>query len=107
MDTFSVSITKPAENDLRDIARYISSQLNAPQAALNLIDAIYNAIEKLETDALIYPYIRDDRLAALGYRPLLIKNYIVFFIVNEKDKTVDVDRILYARRDWKNIIKEH
>ena len=104
MDVYSVNITEPAETDLRDIARYIPSQLNAPTTALNMVRTIREAIAKLETGALLYPLVRDDRLAALGYRPLIIKNYIAFYVVNEKEKTVDVDRILYGRRDWQNLL---
>jgi addiction module RelE/StbE family toxin len=104
MDLYKVNLTEPAENDLRDIARYISYQLNAPTTALNMIQTIKAAIAKLETMAAVYPFVRDDRLAALGYRFLPIKNYIAFYIVDERAKTVDVDRILYGRRDWNNII---
>lgn len=39
-----------------------------------------------------------------GYRKLIIKNYIAFFTVDEQARVVDVERILYARRDWLNII---
>ena len=104
MDIYEVSMTEPAEDDLRDIAKYISAQLNAPTTALNTIQTIKTAIAKLETMALAYPLVRDDRLAALGYRLLSVKNYIVFYIANEKDKEVDVDRILYGRRDWRNLL---
>ena len=104
MDVYEVFITEPAENDLRDIAKYISSQLYAPTTSLNMIQSIKAAIAKLETMALAYPLVRDDRLAALGYRLLSVKNYIVFYIVNEKEKAVDVDRILYSRRDWRNLL---
>ena len=104
MDVYKVNVTEPAENDLRDIARYISSQLNAQTTALNMVEAIKEAIAKLETGALIHPFVRDDRLAAMGYRPLVVKNYIVFYIADEREKTVDVDRILYGRRDWANIL---
>ena len=104
MDVYEVNVTEPAENDLRDIARYISSQLNAPTTALSMVRTIKEAIAKLETGALIHPFVRDDRLAALGYRPLEIKNYIAFYIANEKEKTVVIDRILYGRRDWVNIL---
>jgi len=104
MENYSVNITEPAENDLRDIARYISSQLNAPKAALDTIRAIRTAISKLDTNALIYPLVRDERLAYLGYRFLVAKNYIAFFIVYEKERAVDVDRILHGRRDWQNIL---
>ena len=104
MKKYKVYLTEPAENDLYGIARYISSQLNAPKAAYNTIVAIKKAITKLETNAPIYPLVRDDRLAALGYRLLIVKNYIIFFVVNEKDKSVDIDRILHGCRDWQSIL---
>jgi plasmid stabilization system protein ParE len=40
----------------------------------------------------------------MGYRKLIVKNYIAFFTVDEKAKTIDVERILYARRDWLRIL---
>ena len=104
MDVYKVSLAEPAENDLRDIARYISAQLNAPTTALNMIQAIKQAIAKLETTALTHPLARDDRLAALGYRLVVVKSYIAFYIVNENDMSVCIDRILYARRDWQSIL---
>jgi len=104
MDEYKVNITEPAENDLHDIVHYISSQLNAPIAALHMIQTMKESIAQLKTTAHAYPIVRDDRLASMGYRPLVIKNYIVFYVVNEKEKLIDVDRILYARRDWQNIL---
>jgi len=104
MENYNVYITEPAENDLREIARYIASQLNAPKAALDTVRAIRKAISKLEANAMVYPLVRDDRLASLGYRLLVVKNYIAFFIVHEKEKAVDIDRILYGRRDWQKIL---
>jgi plasmid stabilization system protein ParE len=99
-----VRITAPAENDLWDIARYITFQLSAPTTALNMVRTIRKAIASLETAPMIHPLIRDDRLAAIGYRLLVVKNYIAFYIANEKEKTVEVDRILFKRRDWVNIL---
>ena len=104
MGVYKVCLTEPAENDLRDIARYISSQLNAPVNALNMIRTIKAAIVKLESMALSYPLVRDERLASLGYRLLPVNSYIAFYIVNERENTVDVDRILYSRRDWRNLL---
>jgi len=104
MDTYKIHLTASAENDLRDIVRYISSQLNAPITALNMLLTIQEAIAKLETTALAHPLVRDDRLAALGYRLLVVKSYIAFYVVNEKEKSLDIDRILYGRRDWQRIL---
>ena len=104
MSEYRVYITKPAENDLRDIVRYISSQLNVPITALNMMQTLEKAIAALKTTPCLNPLVRDDRLASMGYRALRIKNYIAFYIVDENEKAVDVDRILYARRDWQNIL---
>ena len=104
MESCEVNLSEPAENDLRDIAKYISSQLNAPVTAMSMIQTIKTAISKLETMALAHPHVRDDRLAALGYRFVSIKNYLAFYVVNEKEKIVDVDRILYGRRDWRSLL---
>jgi len=104
MDVYKVVIAHSAEKDLTDIARYISSQLNAPTTAINMVRTIRAAIAKLETNALLQPLVRDDRLGAMGYRPLTVKKYVVFYIAHEKEKVVAIDRILYARRNWQSIL---
>jgi len=104
MDSYNVYLTDIAEDDLRDIVRYISIQLQVPITGLRMLKTIRKAIEKLETNALAYPLVRDDRLARIGYRMLMIENYLAFYIVDEYNKTVCVDRILYARREWQNIL---
>jgi plasmid stabilization system protein ParE len=30
--------------------------------------------------------------------------YLIFYIVSEKDKTVNIVRILYGRRDWIHLL---
>jgi len=104
MDEYRVDVSDPAESDLGDIVRYISSALEAPTTALKIIETIDEALAGLGTMPHSYQKVRDERLAAMGYRILVIKNYIAFFTVNEAEKVVDVERILYGRRDWKRII---
>jgi len=104
MITYKVEVSKPAENDLRDIVLYISGQLNAPMTALKMMDAIEDALNGLANMPQRCPLISDERLAAMGYRKLMVKNYIAFFTVNEKNRIVDVERILYARRDWLRLL---
>ena len=36
------------------------------------------------------------------FRRLIIKNYIAFYRINEDEKIVNVERILYGATDWKN-----
>ena len=104
MAGYSIDISEPAENDLRDIVRYISAQFNAPMTALKMMDLIVAAINSLENMPRRCPLVSDERLAGMGYRKLIIKNHIVFFTIDESSKVVDVERILHARRDWLRII---
>lgn len=104
MGKYRVDISEPAENDLRDIVRYISAQLSAPMTALKMMDTLQEVITGLKVIPQKFPPVADERLAMLGYRKLLVKNYIVFFTIDEKSKVVDVERILYARRDWHHIL---
>ena len=104
MKRYKVSISEPAEDDLDDIIEYILTKLSAPAAALNLADAFEKAFDDLEEMPEKHPLVRDDRLAAMGYRRCRVKNYSVFFTVNNATLEVDVERILYSRRDWANIL---
>jgi len=104
MGKYKVDVSDPAEGDLRDIIRYISSELSVPITAMKMMDTIEKALTKLADMPGSYPFVRDDRLASMGYRRLEIKNYTAFFTINEKEKTVNIERILYARRDWANLL---
>lgn len=104
MARYRVDVSAPAESDLRDIVRYISAQLSAPMTATKMMDTIEEAVSGLADMPQKYPPVADERLASLGYRKLVVKNYIVFFTIDEKSTVVDVERILYVRRDWLRIL---
>ncbi len=104
MERYRVDISEPAENDLRSIVRYISAQLSAPITALKMMDIIEEAVSGLAVMPQKYPFVVDERLAMLGYYKLLVKNYVIFFTIDEKSKVVDIERILYAKRNWRHIL---
>lgn len=104
MAKYRVDVSEPAENDLRDIVRYIASQLSAPISALHMMELLEEAMVGLSDMPQRCPLVADERLSQMGYRKLIVKNYVVFFSVDEKNKVVDVERILYGRRDWLRIL---
>ena len=104
MANYRVDVSEPAENDLRNIVRYITVQLSAPMTASEMLNTVEEAITGLAVMPQKYPPVTDERLAMIGYRKLLVKNHIVFFAIDEKSKAIDVERILYARRDWHHIL---
>ncbi len=101
MKTYKIEVSEAAEHDLRDIMRYISAQLSAPITAMGLIEILEGAMYGLANMPKGYPLVSDERLAFLGYRKLVVKNYIIFFTIEEKESTVNIERILYAKRQWR------
>ena len=43
-----------------------------------------------------------DRVEVCDYpiRMFTVENYIVFYLINENEKSVNIARVLYGRRDW-------
>lgn len=100
MVKYRVDVSDPAENDLRDIVRYIASQLSAPVSALQMMELLEKAMTGMSDMPQRCPLVTDERLSQMGYRKLIVKNYIVFFSIDERNKVIDIERILYGRRDW-------
>ncbi|WP_278279206.1 type II toxin-antitoxin system RelE/ParE family toxin [Syntrophomonas palmitatica] len=82
----------------------MSAQLSAPVTALKLMDLVNEAISGLAVMPQKCPPVSHERLAMMRYRKMIVKNYIVFYDRLKSSKTVDVERILYARRDWHHIL---
>jgi toxin ParE1/3/4 len=104
MSSYDIDVTKPAEKDIFEIGRYIANELLDPDKAVKVIDKIANEIFKLEVMPFRNAIVDDDKLASQGIRKFIIDNYIVFYVVSERNKKVTIIRILYNRRDWIKIL---
>jgi addiction module RelE/StbE family toxin len=91
-----------AENDLKEIISSI--QTDDQNAALSLLDNIDRSVSQLKN----FPYKgktpEDNYLQSKGYRMLVIKNYIVFYAVNESINEVEIRRILHGKRKYKFLL---
>jgi len=106
MEKYKVHLSAAAKKEANEIFDYISLELCAPIAALDQIDLIEEQLAKLSQFPHGNPRISDDRLAAKGYRMIVIKNYLVFYTINDQEKIVYVERILYGRRDWMRTLRK-
>ena len=54
------------------------------------------------------PFVHDKFLSSLGIRSIKVKNYIVFYYIedNKNKKFVNLVSFMYNKRDWANILKE-
>ena len=102
---YFVNITDIAEEEILTTVKYISNELKAPIAANNLLDEIEKYEKILEETPNIYPNVHDEFLAKKGLKFIKIKNFLMFYNIDEEEKKVNVIRFLYGRRNWKNILK--
>ena len=104
MKPYEICITDLAERDILEISRYIVHELHAASAALKLLDEIDAAIFKCRVTPQIYGLVLDERLRNLGYRKINIKNYLIFFRIDEEHHVINIERVLYGKRDWLRIL---
>lgn len=97
---YKVIETERAVQDLDGILGYIATSLANPTAAAAFADAVETCYANLESMPLLYEQCRDLRLHALGYRKAVIKNYILIYRVDEKEKIVYVLRFFYGRQNY-------
>lgn len=92
-----------AEDDLTEIAIYISLQLQNPSSALLVMNRIRDAIfERSKAPESFQKFESANNRSDTYYRINIGKSYSVFYVV--KDKTMEVRRILYSARDLDSLL---
>lgn len=100
MEQYEVRIFPSAQQDLLDVIDYLNTL--SKEVALNYYDRLTSEISSLRMMPERCPRPRDLALAAKGYRYLVVGNYLVFYVVS--GNIVQIRRILYARRDYKQLL---
>jgi addiction module RelE/StbE family toxin len=91
------------QQELDAIVEYIIFTLEAPQAALNLLDELEESIDNLKKFPLAHRLYRPIKPISTEYRILTVKNYLVFYVVLED--TIEIHRIIYKKRNLSQLIK--
>ena len=100
MEKYKVKIYPAAKQDLLDIVDYLNTL--SQDTALRYYDLLTEEVASLSYMPERCPRPRDLALAAKGYRCLLVKNYLVFYVVDRD--TVQIRRVLYGRRDYSSLL---
>lgn len=100
METYKIKIFPTAKQDLEEAIGYLNTL--SPDAASKYYDLLVEEIASLSKMPERCPKPKDLALAAKGYRYLIVKNYLVFYVII--GDTVQIRRILYARRDYRALL---
>ncbi len=101
---YKIIRTDKADEQLREIIFYIADDSGSVDIALNYLDKIETAINRLEEFPMSGSVPRYSVLRKQGYRVLVIERHLVFYKVNESEKIVTIYAVVDGRREYKNLI---
>lgn len=93
---YTVRLVRAAEDDFTEIISYIAAE--RPEAVEALAQKIEKHLRLLATNPYLGRVPRDAALVDLGYRYLVVENYLIFYVI--EDRTIFVHRIVHGARDY-------
>jgi len=101
--TYKIIVSKDANRDIDEIVSYIVHELKNTRAAMSFLDGVEKSYTGITENPFMYSLCNDARLYKEGYRKIVIKNYLIFYRVDENQKSVFIVRVLYGARDYSNL----
>ena len=92
-DSYNVGYSADALGDLREIYLYIANELLVPETAAAQLERIRKEVRSLDFMPARYQ--------------LPVDNFIVYYLVDDKERAVTVARIFYGGRDIEGIINSN
>lgn len=93
-----------AKEDMEHIIYYIRYNLKNKSAAVNMA----NEFIRVANSILEFPYGNTEYIPVKPlknqYRSVKVKNFILFYTINEESKIITIVRVLYQKRDLEKIL---
>ena len=94
-----------ARQDMVEIAGYVAQALHNPAAAEHLAVELVEAADTLSAFPYANPVYLPIRPLLHEYRKLLVRNHLLLYWVDEGAKQVTIARVLYARRNYGELLE--
>ena len=98
---YKVVYLPTARRQLEDAVMYIAADLCAPEAALALADEVDRAVQRLREMPYRFPIYHTLYAMKHELRFFPVKNYNVYYVVREEEKTVEIWRVLHRLQNQK------
>ncbi len=99
MNTYTVRITRQARDHLRGIKAYITDELLVPEAANSTIARLKKEIKSLSTMPERIKLTDEEPWRSEGIHRMCVKNYYVYFLIDDENSKVQVTSVIYVARD--------
>ena len=97
---YQIRLLNIAEEDFTEIISFIAA--DNPTAADAIASDIEKNLELLSINPNLGRIPREEELRNLGYRYLIVKNYLIFYTIEAR--TIFIHRILHGARNYKTLL---
>lgn len=106
MKEYSVRYTKQVLNQVDEIVTYILDELQAVYAANSLLELLERNMQSLDSMPKRFPLVDYEPWHSEGIRKMVIANYLVYYWVNDEDKTVWIITVVSQLRNQENVLQD-
>ncbi len=99
MKKYKVHITEQAEEQLWHIREYISHELLEKETSKKILKLLRESMESLVQFPQRARCIDEQPLGSFGVRKIPVKNYYVYYWIDEEGCIVHVIAVVYSKRD--------
>ncbi len=102
---YRLEYLKLAKEDMDNIIYYISYHLKNKTAALHLAEEFIKSTNNI----MLFPYGTSEYVSTWKlknkYRRVKVKNFYIFYTIDEKKKVITIARVVYRKRDLDKLLK--
>lgn len=102
MEQYQIKITEQAKEHLYLIKDYIAHKLQQPHIAKLMLKLLKEEMLSLAFMPYRVRCIDERPWGDLGFRKIRVKNYYIYFWINEDKKQVHIIAVIYVGREQKN-----
>jgi len=101
---YKILRTEKAEEQLRDAVFYIEKDSDSINIALEYLEKIEKTITRLDELPESGSIPRYSILKKQGYRVAIIEKHLIFYKINEEEKTVIIYAFIDGRMEYRNLL---
>lgn len=103
---YDFELTETAESDIDATYEYIAETLENPDAASELADELEIQIDEMCKKPKTGKHVENEFLRRDDVWRFLVKNYIVYYLIDAENEKIVILRFVYSGRDQDKIVKE-
>ena len=103
-DLFNWFLTDHAQSDLDNICEYITFELDNPVAAASFVTELEMKVEEVCKTPKAGRLLQNPFIKRNDIRRILVKNFIVYYLIDDDAELIAVLRIVYGRRQQNDIL---